>query len=175
MNKIPRICAVPDGQCPQALKLQKSAASAGTQLSCLFTYTYNISSNPLLSPLRLPVPPSRHVVEVFYCKAASLLITSASKTNVKLCSKVWRFLRICPAQPDFAEGNARLVLWLYAHDPVLKRSTAQDFTTIVSESDLARQVRPLRSHSLSEFRGAWAGSPRNKIWPPLGSTLSMHG
>ena len=79
-------------------------------------------------------------------------------TNAKLCNKVCRFSRICTAQPHFADEMLRLVLGLRCPRPSPKRAPVRDSTTIVSESDLARQLnRSVRTHSSVSRR--WAGSP----------------
>jgi hypothetical protein len=67
---------------------------------------------------------------------------------------------------------------LDAHHQVLKGAPVRDSTTIVSESDLARQlntVKPLRSHPLYCFAARGQARHASKSGRLLGSTLSMHG
>ena len=46
----------------------------------------------ILSPLRLPVPPSRHFVEVLYSKAVSLLVHIGARVN--RCETVQQTLEV---------------------------------------------------------------------------------
>ena len=118
----------------------------------------------ILSPLRLPVPPSRHFVGVIDFTACSLFLFFLLPNN-KCETRVTK----CGAFRGFAQPNLILPMkccdsfsGLDADDPLLKGAPAQDSTTIVSESDLARQLnRSVRTPST--VRGAWAGSPRIKI------------
>jgi hypothetical protein len=96
----------------------------------------------ILSPLRLPVPPSRHVVEVIDFTACSLLLFFLlPKQQMRNC------VTKCAAFRGFAQPTLILPTkccdsfsGLDAHDPVVKGAPAQNSTIIVSESDLARQL-----------------------------------
>ena len=88
----------------------------------------------------------------------------------------------CGAFRGFAQPNLILPMkccdsssGLDAHDPLLKRAPAQDFTTIVGESELARQLnRSVRTPlycfaTVSRRVGRLA--THQESGPPLGSTL----
>jgi hypothetical protein len=53
---------------------------------------------------------------------------------------VWRFSRICTAQPHFADEMLRLILGLRCPRPSPKRGTRTGFYHYCHESDLARQL-----------------------------------
>ena len=115
----------------------------------------------ILSPLRLPVPPSRHFVGVIDFTACSLFLFFLLPNN-KCETRVTK----CGAFRGFAQPNLILPMkccdsfsGLDADDPLLKGAPAQDSTTIVSESDLARQLNrsvrtPLRFAARGQARHA---------------------
>ena len=131
----------------------------------------------ILSPLRLPVPPSRRFVEVIDFTACSLvsLLSSPKKKQMRNC------VTNCGAFRGFAQPNLILPMkccdsfsGLDAHDQVLKGAPVRDSTIYCQRIRFARKLnRSVRIPSPVSRRVA--GSPRIKIWPPLRSTLSMHG
>ena len=67
-------------------------------------------------------------------------------TSVRLCNKVWRFSRICSAQPHFADEMLRLVLGLRYPRPSPKRGTRTGFYHYCQRIRFGPTVKPLRSH-----------------------------
>jgi hypothetical protein len=103
-----------------------------------------------LSPLRLPVPPSRLFVEVIDFTACYLFLFFLSpKQHMRNC------VTKCAAFRGFAQPTLILPTKCCdsfsgsdADDQVLKGAPVRDSTTIVSESDLARQLnRSVRTPS----------------------------
>jgi len=116
-------------------------------------------------------------VEVLGSTACSLFLFFLLP-NDKLRNSVTK----CGAFRGFAQPNLILPMkccdsssGLDAHDPLLKRAPAQDFTTIVGESELARQLnRSVRTPlycfaTVSRRVGRLA--THQESGPPLGSTL----
>ncbi len=100
----------------------------------------------ILSPLRLPVPPSRHFVEVHDSKAVHLLIhISAQGNKCETVQQAWKFSMISTASCPCPQRALPAILGLRAHCPSNNRAPVRDSTThyVLAHREMEKRRSPL--------------------------------